>query len=347
MLLSRADRPEPSPLFWQQDGGWAEPVVGVFGIDLQTKLAYLFIDLILPLALGLLCRRQGWGSRDLFQQMITINICVIYPVLSVLTLWALPLQPALIWLPLIGLLLCAIPGLAAYWRLRGKFCSDLDKGSYLLSAILSNTTTLGGLCAFILYSETGYAYAQMIVMLQNVVMFMICFPLAQYYYQKSIGSSLKGLTFSSLFINRNQLPVVGMAAGILLNLSGLIRPAALAPLLDPLVHIGAWTALIPIGFAIDTAGMRCYYTTLLDLLPIKFILTPVAAYWLSSLFIHDEIILNTIVILAAMPTAINSIIAVQIHKLNVNIAAAAFVLTTAAFIGIELPALLVWLTILP
>ncbi len=66
---------------------------------------------------------------------------------------------------------------------------------------------------------------------------------------------------------------------------------------------------------------------------------------IASLLITDQIILNTILVLAAMPTAINTVIAVQLYKLNINIATAAFVLTTAVFIGIELPALLVLMSI--
>jgi predicted permease len=62
---------------------------------------------------------------------------------------------------------------------------------------------------------------------------------------------------------------------------------------------------------------------------------------IARLVITDEIALNTIVILAAMPTAINTVIAVQLYKLNVHIATAAFVLTTAVFIGVVLPVLFV------
>jgi predicted permease len=314
-------------------------------LELFTKLLYLFVDLIIPLAIGNLCRYQAKLNEDFFRRMIVVNICGISPILSILTLWVLPLNYSLIWLPVIGVLLCVIPGIAAYFRVKNKFQSELDKGSYILSAILSNTTTLGGLCAYILYGEVGFASTQMVVMLQNVVMFMFCFPLAQYYYQKSVGGNFSKQSLSAMFMNRNQLPVVGMAIGILLNVMGTVRPTFAGIVVDPLVHFGAWTALIPIGYAIDTAGMREYYSGLLDLIPIKFILTPLAAYMIASLLIADEIILNTIVILAAMPTAINTVIAAQLHKLNVNIATAAFVLTTAVFIGIELPALFVWMSV--
>ena len=314
-------------------------------MDLRAKLLYLFIDLIVPLIIGMLCRHQSKISKDFFQRVIVLNICGIYPVLSILTIWTLSLNYSLILLPIIGVLLYIIPGIAAYLRVNNKFSNELDKGSYILSAILSNTTTLGGLCAYILYGEVGFACTQMIVLLQNVVMFMACFPLAQYYYQKSVGIKFNQQSLSALFLNRNQLSVVGMVIGLILNFAGIVRPAFLEMMVDPLVHIGAWTALIPVGYAIDTAGMRQYYSGILDLIPIKFILTPVVAYMIASFWITDKIILNTIIIIAAMPTAINSVVAVQLYHLNVNIATAAFVLTTAVCMGIELPALFFWMSI--
>ena len=313
--------------------------LGALTMDLQTKLIYLFIDLVVPLLIGNACRHQSRLDKEFFQRMIVFNICGVYPVLTILTMWNLKLNFALVWLPVIGVLICVIPGALAYLRVNIKFKSELDKGSYILSAILSNTATLGGLCAYIMYGEVGFAYTQMVVMLQNVVMFTFCFPLAQYYYQKSIGASFDRQSVARLFLNRNQLPVVGTAIGLFLNLVNIDRPPQLEAIVDPLVHLGAWTALLPIGYAIDTMGMRTYYAAITDLIPIKLILTPAVAYLIARVLFADETIVNTIVILAAMPTAINTVIAVQLHKLNVDIATAAFVLTTAVCIVFELPML--------
>lgn len=313
-------------------------------MDIQTKLLYLVIDLLLPLAIGQACRSQTRLNASFFQRMIILNICLVYPVLAALTIWSLRLNYELVGLPLMGVLLCIIPGAAAYLLVERKFDSELDKGSYLLSAMLSNTATLGGLCTYIMYGEAGFAYTQMAVILQNVVMFMFCFPLAQYYYQKSIGRPFDRQSVISLFINRNQLPVVGMAIGVALNVSGVVRPYFLEVLVDPLVHLGAWTALVPIGYSIDLYGMRRYYGKILDLLPIKLVLTPLAAYVLAKFVFEESVLINTIVILAAMPTAINAVVAVQLNKLNVDLATASFVLTTAACLLVALPILFVVLS---
>lgn len=313
-------------------------------MDIQTKLLYLVIDLLLPLAIGQACRSQTRLNASFFHRMIILNICLVYPVLAALTIWSLRLNYELIGLPLMGVLLCIIPGAAAYLLVERKFDSELDKGSYLLSAMLSNTATLGGLCTYIMYGEAGFAYTQMAVILQNVVMFMFCFPLAQYYYQKSIGRPFDRQSVISLFITRNQLPVVGMAIGVALNVSGVVRPYFLEVLVDPLVHLGAWTALVPIGYSIDLYGMRRYYGKILDLLPIKLVLTPLAAYVLAKFVFEEPVPINTIVILAAMPTAINAVVAVQLNKLNVDLATASFVLTTAACLLVALPILFVVLS---
>ena len=313
-------------------------------MDIQTKLLYLVIDLLLPLAIGQACRSQTRLNASFFHRMIILNICLVYPVLAALTIWSLRLKYELVGLPLMGVLLCIIPGAAAYLLVERKFDSELDKGSYLLSAMLSNTATLGGLCTYIMYGEAGFAYTQMAVILQNVVMFMFCFPLAQYYYQKSIGRPFDRQSVISLFINRNQLPVVGMVIGVALNVSGVVRPYFLEVLVDPLVHLGAWTALVPIGYSIDLYGMRRYYGKILDLLPIKLVLTPLAAYVLAKFVFEEPVLINTIVILAAMPTAINAVVAVQLNKLNVDLATASFVLTTAACLLVALPILFVVLS---
>ena len=83
-------------------------------MDIQTKLLYLFLDLLLPLAIGQACRSQKRLSGSFFQRMIILNICLVYPVLAGLTIWSLRLNYELVGLPLMGVLLCIIPGIAAY-----------------------------------------------------------------------------------------------------------------------------------------------------------------------------------------------------------------------------------------
>lgn len=312
--------------------------------DIKIKLAYIFVDLIAPLVLGYLFRYQRRLGDRFFSNMMNNNILTLYPALSVLSFWVVRLDLELAWLPIFGMILGLIPGVTAYLWSAKKYSDYLERGSYIIAAILSNFGTLGGLCAFIIYGETGFAYVQLAVLLQNVVIFMFCFPLAQYYYHQSRNADRHAVSLTDLLLNKNQLPVLGLVIGASLYYLGVPRPQILGDLFNPLVHVAAWTALIPIGFSINLAEMRRYYWKIFDLIPIKFIVTPLIAYGLARLVISDQKVVNTLLILASTPTAINAVVIAKLHNLNVDIAMAAFVLTTAVHLLVVFPVIFFWIS---
>lgn len=309
-------------------------------MDIKIKLVMFAFDLLVPLTVGYFCRYQTRLSKNFFNKMILNNILIIYPALSFLSFWVLPLRYELIWLPILGLAMGLIPGLIAYLWAEYRFKSNLDRGSYVMSAALSNLGTIGGLCVFLLFGERGYAYQQLIVLFQYILMFMFCYPLAEYYYErdqnkdKSIEVSWKTVLFS-----RNQLAVLGIISGALINMTGMPRPEPLGALFNPLVHIGAWTALIPVGYSIDFAKLKKEYKNIISLVPVKFFLAPAIIYSLAALVIKDDVMINTVLVLACTPTAVNAVITSRIYNLNVHTSVAAFILTTIIFIAVIYPAL--------
>jgi predicted permease len=315
-------------------------------MDIKTKLLYLALDLIIPIILGYICRQRQWLSEKSCNKMILVNILILSTLLSVLSFWVLPLKPELIWLPLFGILLSIIPGGAAHFVIH-KYHSGLDKGSYLASAMLSNIGTLGGLCAFILFGEPGFAYSQIISLFQGLVLFLYCFPMAQYYRQISINDYNKQhkVSLTSLFFNRNQLPVLGLVGGMVLYISGVPRPDLFSEIFTPLIHISAWTSLIPVGYSINFSAMKPYYTSILGLLPIKFVITPLLAYLIAYFLFNDQIILDSILLLASAPVGINAIVTARLYNLNLPLAGAAFLLTTTLYLIVIYPALCCWFII--
>lgn len=316
-------------------------------MDIKIKLFYLVLDLILPIILGYVCRKQQWLSEASCNKMILINILLLSTVLSILSFWVLPLKLQLIWLPLFGILLSLFPGIPAYFVIKRKYQSGLDKGSYLSCAILSNVGTLGGLCAFILFGESGFAYSQIVSLFQSLVLFLYCFPMAQYYRQRSINDHHKRqkISFASLFFNRNQLPVLGLIAGMFLYVSGIPRPAVFSEIFTPLIHISAWTSLIPVGYSISFSEMKPYYTSTLELIPIKFVITPLFAYLSAYFLFNDQIILDSILLLACAPTGINAIVTARLYNLNLPLAGASFLLTTALYLVLIFPAFCFWFAV--
>ena len=307
-------------------------------MDVTTKALYVVIDIVLPLVAGYLCKRLAWLGETTVSRMITANLLVMYPLLLIISFWGTRLSPELTLLPVLGVLMMVIAGLMAYPRARAKYKSGLDQGSYMMSAILSNTVTFGGLMAFFLYGERGYAYAQLINLFSNVMLFLVCFPLAQYYFERG-SSEASTISLKSLLLNRNQLPTLGLFFGAWLSYAGIPRPALAAMVFDPLVHVAAWTLILPVGYSADLSEMRKYWRNLLDLNVIKFVATPLLIYLIARPLFADPVVLNTVVVVAAMPVALTSVIAVRVHHLNIHLAMAAFILTTVVFLLLVCPLL--------
>lgn len=307
---------------------------------MTSKILISSLDLLLPIAIGYLLKRQSYLRDGFFNKMILNNILVVYPLLSFLCFWVLPLSRELIWLPVMGVLMGLVPGAIATWRSKQKYTSPLDQGGYVMSAILSNLGTIGGLCVFLLYGETGYAYQQLVVLSQYILMFMFCYPLAQRYYEQSQNNVRQhSVSLRSILFSRNQLAVVGILLGVVLQLADIERPAYLSGVSSFLVHLGAWTALIPVGYSMDFARIRSHYRELLDLAVIKFAISPLVLYGIALLLIDNEIMRYALVILSFTPTAVNAVITARIYQLNLHLTMAAFISTTLLFLILIYPAL--------
>lgn len=304
------------------------------------KLIVFAIDLIAPLALGYVCRYQQVMKENVFNKMILNNILVVCPVVSFLSFWVMPLTSDLLWLPLISIFMGVIPGAMAYYVAARKYSGDLERGSYVMAACLSNLGTIGGLCVFLLYGEQGYGYQQIILLFQYVLMFMFCYPLAQFFYQRAHGGGETGrISVRSVLFSKNQVAVLGILLGGVLQFFGVERPAALDGAAQIFIHLGAWTGLVPVGYSMDFTKIKLYYKELLDLALIKFVLSPAVLYGVSHFLLANEDMKNTLLILSCTPSAVNAVVVARIYKLNVNLGVAAFIVTTLLFLFFVYPVL--------
>lgn len=313
----------------------------------QMRIVYVFTDLILPLMVGYFLHQKHLISGELCNKLILFNIVVIGTILSILSFWVLPLSLELIWLPVFGVLLCFIPGLIGHLLFEKNYKDFLERGAYLASASLSNIGTLGGLCAFILYGEIGFAYTQMVGISQNFVLLVVCFPIAQYYrqcHENSKSNKKVGVNLREILFSWKQLPVLGMVLGMFLYLYDVPRPSDLAAVFSALVHVGAWFALLPVGYLIDFSRAKQYYARMNDLMLVKFILAPILTYFLVAVLFENPVLRGTMMILSAVPTAINAVITARLFKLNVDLTIASFILTTAVFLLILFPAMFFYIT---
>jgi len=305
------------------------------------RLIYVLTDLVAPLVVGYYLHRCHIVSEESMNKLIRFNVVCVYTVLSLLSFWVLPLNWQVAIVPLYGFLFILFPGALGLFCGR-RFHNLLNRGAYMSSAMLANIGTLGGVCTFILYNEEGFAYAQIIGTCQNVMLVLAVFPMAQYYYQKhTFGGAKTRRTFSfrEMFLTKNQISLLGMAAGLALNAGSVARPEFLAPIFQSFVHIGAWIAMLPVGFLINFRRAKPYILKTWDIAAFRFLAVPLFIGLTSHLLFSNPVLLGSCLVLAATPTAINAVITSQLYKLNVNLAIASFLLTTILFLLVVFPIL--------
>ena len=309
--------------------------------EVNARLVYLFTDLILPLIVGYLLYQRHLLSDAAVNRLIRINVVVFFTLLSLFSFWALPLTRDLLILPAFFAFIILFPGFIS-WRFLGRrFHRPIDRGTHLVSALLSNIGTLGGICAYIIYGERGFAYAQIGGACQNLVLVLLAFPIAQYFYllHKAHGRAprLEGRSFLGLLVSWNQLSILGMAAGLLLNASGVTRPPVLAEAFSYIIHISAWFAMLPVGSLINFRRARHFVYLTLDMIALRFLIVPLATFAATRLLISDPIVQNALVIFASVPAAINATLTARLYRLNVDYTIAVFLVTTVLYLTVLFP----------
>ena len=306
------------------------------------RIIYLFTDLLAPLIVGCLLYRHGKISDALISRILRLNVIIIYTVLALMSCWTLPISWDLALIPIYGILIVLFPGLIGWAFFIHKYRSPLDRGAYLANAMMSNITTLGGVCAFIIYGEQGFAYAQIMGIFQTLMLVLAVFPMAQYYYLQHKNHNTGGkihMHFLDIFLSWNQLSIIGMAVGLGLNAAGIERPPAVGMAFEKLIHFGAWFGMLPVGALVNLHRARRYAPYTLDLFALRFLILPIFMLAISWPFVRDPVLLGAILIFSVTPGAINSVTAAKLYHLNVDYTISGFLTTSIAFFFLVYPAL--------
>jgi predicted permease len=305
-----------------------------------TRLGLVFVDIVLPLLTGYLLKTHNIISQKTCSRLILFNVVVLYTFINFISFWGLKLSASLLWLPIASILLTIIPGIICYMFFAGAFQDELDRGAYIISSMLSNIGTLSGLSAFILFGEPGFAYVQLVAAPQNCLMVAVCFPLARYFvarHDAQLAGTRLHLSVREMFFTVNQIALLGMLAGVLLQFLDIPRPAAIGTVFHYMVHILAWFSLLPVGFLIDLGGASKYYGKVKNILFQRFVLVPVLFYLPFRFLFHDPVVFGSAMVCTFSPGAINAVITSQLYKLNVDLTIAGFLLTTVVYIFVVFP----------
>jgi predicted permease len=311
-------------------------------MSLWLQILTFFADLVLPMTAGYWLAQRAGVAANRLDPLMRLGIVTAAPALTFLTFWGVSLSPRLAWLPVLGVAMLLIPGGLALLTARAKDDhGPLERGSYILTSMLANRGVVGGLATYILFGEQGYAWSRLVVVFGPVVVFFIGFPLAGRFYQQHTGEARQPGSLRKLILSPNQMPVVGILVGLALNLWGVPRPEAAGQAVPILVHGVAWLFLLPTGAALQVTKIARYIPDLADVLAIKFLINPLILALLAWAVGFRGELLATIVLLAASPTAIFTVVVARAQGLNTHMAMAGFVLTTLVYMACVFPIFLI------
>ena len=302
-----------------------------------TAIVSFCCDLILPVIVGFMLRRLSTLNAKIMDRIMLLQFFLLLPISTALSFWAVSIEPFLLGLPFIGALMILLPGGMGLSYLRLRFKDPLEQGSFLLSVMLANRGVVGAISVFIIFGETGYAYAQLTMMLAPPIIYLLCFQLAQHFSRIGNHDNIDRMSFKSLFLHPRQLPLLGIILGLVLNICKIPRPKPLGQALPFLIHIGAWLFLVPIGYSFNPARIRPYIFKIWDILIIRHIITPGLIALIGYLIGYRETALSCLVVLSGSPVAITAVVVSKLFDLKTDLASSGFIMSTSFYLCLVFP----------
>ncbi len=264
-------------------------------------------------------------------QKLAANL-VFAPLMTALSLWSLNLgQVQIIALPIIGAVYYVLALALSWLYARSKHMNGQQSAAFTFSGMCSNTGLLGGLFCYLFFGEAGYALNNFLRLAESPLIFLVGFPVAS-----ALGKADRvTLRDAARQVARDpsvMLPVLSIFAGILLNLSGVVRPAALGTLNAILIPLSTANFAFAIGPTLRLGSFAEHLRPCGAMVILKFTLLPatVAALgWMAGLHTVDGgLPLKVAVLTTCMPVGFLAPAVATTFNLDEGLANAVWFTTT-------------------
>jgi predicted permease len=271
------------------------------------------------------------------KQLQKIGLLFFMPISFVAAVWVVSLENIrILFLPLIGagaLLLGGFCGLGAAVLLRK---SDVQKGTLFCCGSFTNIGSIGALVCFVFLGEPGFALIALYKLFEEVIYYSVGFPIARYFSgAKNVSTfwqRLKQVGTDPFFL----VATGAFICGLVLNLSGLSRPGFFETINAFFVPAGTFILLTSIGLGMRFSSVAGNRIEGMAISLIKFIVIPLAAvsaaYALGFREIDSGLPLKVVLIAASMPVAFTALVAASIYELDLDLANACWLITTAGLL---------------
>ena len=285
------------------------------------------------LAVGWWLHRRGRLSERQASQIIRWIVRVPTPVVLCLSIWKMDLRSPDPWLlPFVGLAVSASAMIPALCYTRMAALSRPQIGSFLTCAFSSNLGYFGAFTAFAVFGEEAYAMC-----LLYLVFFVPCFYTLGFSIAARYGERRKpdASTGTALGDDLRFYPFLGIVVGAVLSLAGVPRPVPLEWLNHALIPIDTTFYLIAIGSQLTFASpSRPLWAPCLMMSGIKFLYTPLIAWWLVNALNLQGLPRVIVLLQAATPVAVSPMVLPLLFGLDRKLANALWLVTTVLAIPV-------------
>jgi len=263
-------------------------------------------------------------------------------------IWALDLGDLrIVALPFVGAFAIVLGGALAYLAGRALGLGSRQMGVFVTCGSFTNIGSIGSLVVFFLFGEEAVALMPFYKLFENLIYYGVGFPYARSMSGAASDESAGGRLRTVLTDRYVVVAVTGMAAGLGLNVLGLERPGFYPALNAVLIPLGTLLLLSSIGMAMRFGRMRGYLREAGVIALIKFVAVPGSVYLVGSVLglggVDGGLPLRVSVALASMPVAFTAMVPPTLYDLDVDLANAAWFVTTA-LLAVVVPALWLLLT---
>ena len=294
-------------------------------------------------------RRTEGDINRLRRRLQAAALLYVNPVAFSGAIWALDMDDLrILALPFVGAFAILLGGVLAFIAGHALGLERKQMGVFVTCGGFTNIGSIGSLVVFFLFGEEAVALMPFYKLFENLIYYGVGFPYAKSMSEAdSSGESVEDRLRSVLTDRYVVVAVAGMAAGLGLNLLGFERPGFYSALNGVLIPLGTLLLLSSIGMAMRFGRMTGYLREAGVIALIKFVAVPGSVYLVGCALglggVDGGLPLRVSVALASMPVAFTAMVPPTLYDLDVDLANAAWFVTTAMLAGV-IPALWLLLT---
>jgi len=256
------------------------------------------------------------------------------PIAALGAIWIFELADMRITLmPVLGVLTLLVGGASGLIGARILSLPRRQAGAFFTASSMFNIGSIGALIVFIFLGERGFALVPLFRLFEEFSYYAFGFPIA-----KSFSPTLSGehgrRGIRAILVDPFILMAVGsITLGFVLNILNLPRPAIYGTINTVIIPVASFLLLVSIGMAMRFGRIRSHLGTAGIVAAIKFLVVPATVgtvAWLVGMGSFDGgLPLAVIIVLSSTPVGFIALVPPSIYDLDVDLANAAWLVTTA------------------